>query len=75
MALVRGVELRRDERERASRHDVHTKARDEARIADISTMAHIGFTIRDLLTPVVKETLVYWMQAYHTPSIQENWGT
>jgi hypothetical protein len=61
MALVRGVELRRDEREHASRHDVHTKARDEARIADTSAMAQIEFMIGNPFTPTIAETLLYWM--------------
>jgi hypothetical protein len=56
MALVR-----RDEREHASRHDVHTKARDEARIADTSAMAQIEFMIGNPFTLTVAETLVYWM--------------
>ena len=59
MALIRGVKLRRDGREHASRHDVHTKARDEARIADISAMAQTGFMIENLFTLPVEEMLVF----------------
>jgi len=61
VALIRGVELRRDKRELASRRDVHTKARDEARIADTSTMAQVGFIIENVFILTVAETLVYWM--------------
>lgn len=64
MALIRGVELRRDKRELASRRDVHTKARDEARIADTSTMAQVGFVIGNMFTLTVAETLLYWMQGH-----------
>ena len=64
MALIRGVELRRDKRELASRRDVHTKARDEARIADTSTMAQVVFIIGVLLTMTVAERLFYWMQGH-----------
>ena len=59
MALIRGVELRRDGREHASRHDVHTKARDEARIADTSAMAQIGFMIGNMFALTFAETLAY----------------